>query len=69
MMEQRETARRKKLLRTQKLLGFVIVLICVAYILIAAHGTTAEDRDATGTVLLLPMGIYLLFTKEICIGG
>lgn len=28
-----------------------------------------EDRDATAVVLLLPFGLYLIFTKEICISG
>lgn len=30
---------------------------------------TMEDRDATAIVLLLPFGLYLIFTKKICIYG
>lgn len=28
-----------------------------------------EDRDAGAVVLFLPFGLYLIFTKEICICG
>lgn len=40
----------------------LIVIMCMT-------GKTAEDRDATAIVLLLPFGLYLIFTKKICIYG
>ena len=41
---------------------FHVVIMCMT-------GKTAEDRDATAIVLLLPFGLYLIFTKKICIYG
>ena len=41
----------------QKLSGFVLVIISILIPIVM-------DGDATASVLLLPLGIYLLFTKE-----
>lgn len=56
-------------MRKQKLYGLVFVLLSILICLVCATGKTPEDRDATAVVLLLPFGLYLIFTKEICICG
>ena len=63
-MRQKTREQRRKLMRKQKLYGLSIfvVIMCMT-------GKTAEDRDATAIVLLLPFGLYLIFTKKICIYG
>ena len=61
-MENTRMMRRKTREQRRKLLS---ILIC----LVSATGKTPEDRDATAVVLLLPFGLYLIFTKEICICG
>ena len=46
----------KKYFLIQKLLGVLLVLANVAYILV--------EKDATASVLLVPMGLYAIFTKD-----
>ena len=58
-----------RMMRKQKLYGLVFVLLSILICLVCATGKTPEDRDATAVVLLLPFGLYLIFTKEICICG
>ena len=58
-----------KLMRKQKLYGLVFVLLSIFVVIMCMTGKTAEDRDATAIVLLLPFGLYLIFTKKICIYG
>lgn len=43
----------------QKLMGVVMILICAI--------VTLADQDATAAVLLVPLGLWMLFTKEIVI--
>ena len=59
----------RKLMRKQKLYGLVFVLLSILICLVCATGKTPEDRDTTAVALLLPFGLYLIFTKEICIYG
>ena len=33
-------------------------------LLLAATGTTPIDQDATAAVLLLPLGLYMIFTEQ-----
>lgn len=68
-MWQKTREQRRKLMRKQKLYGLVFVLLSILICLVCATGKTPEDRDATAVVLLLPFGLYLIFTKEICICG
>lgn len=68
-MRQKTREQRRKLMRKQKLYGLVFVLLSILICLVCATGKTLEDRDATAVVLLLPFGLYLIFTKEICISG
>ena len=54
-------------LMEQKLMGLVLLVICAFVLWLCSTGTTPEDRDATAVVLLAPMGLWMLFTKEIVI--
>jgi hypothetical protein len=51
----------------QRLMGLLLVVLSVVMLIVCAHGTTIEDRDGTGVFMVLPMGLYLIFTKKICI--
>ena len=68
-MRQKTREQRRKLMRKQKLYGLVFVLLSLCVVIMCMTGKTAEDRDATAIVLLLPFGLYLIFTKKICIYG
>lgn len=69
MMGQKTWEYRRKLMRKQKLYGLVFVLLSIFVVIMCMIGKTAEDRDATAIVLLLPFGLYLIFTKKIYIYG
>lgn len=58
MMRRKTREQRRKLMRKQKLYGLVFVLLSILICLVCAT-----------VALLLPFGLYLIFTKEICIYG
>lgn len=49
----------------QKLMGLGILAISVFVIWLAANGETVEERDITPVLFMIPLGISLLFSKEI----
>lgn len=51
----------------QKLMGIGLLLICAVVLWLCSTGTTPEDRDATVVVLMAPLGLWMLLTKEIVI--
>ncbi|MEY8315795.1 hypothetical protein AALB19_00495 [Oscillospiraceae bacterium 50-58] len=51
----------------QKLMAIGLLLICAVVLWLCSTGTTPEDQDATVVVLLAPLGLWMLFTKEIVI--
>ncbi len=51
----------------QKLMGLAVLVICCFVLWLCSTGTTPEDQDATAVVLLAPLGLWMLFTKEIVI--
>lgn len=48
----------------QRLMGIGLLLICAFVLWMCSTGVTPEDRDATAVVLLAPLGLWMLFTKE-----
>ena len=46
----------KKYFLMQKLLGVLLILANVAYIIL--------EKDGTSSILLVPMGLYAIFTKD-----
>ena len=51
----------------QKLMAIGLLLVCAVVLWLCSTGTTPEDQDATALVLLFPLSLYMLFTKEIVI--
>lgn len=51
----------------QRLMAIGLLLICAVVLWLCSTGTTPEDQDATVVVLLAPLGLWMLFTKEIVI--
>ena len=63
----RRSKTRSQVMLQQRLMGLLLVVLSVVMLIVCAHGTTIEDRDGTGAFMMLPMGLYLIFTKKICI--
>lgn len=57
---------RKKIIE-QRLMGLVVLACCAVALWLCSTGTTVQDRDATAVVLLAPLGLWLLFTKQVVI--
>ena len=51
----------------QKLMGLALLVICAFVLWLCSTGTTPEDQDATAVVRLAPLGLWMLFTKDIVI--
>lgn len=51
----------------QKIFGLVLLVISIGVIILASTGKTPEDKDATAILFTVPIGLYLLFTKEIVV--
>lgn len=51
-------------LAKQRLLGLLMVVLSVGMVLLASLGETPEERDATVVVITLPMGLYVMITKD-----
>lgn len=51
-------------MRKQRLIGALLVIISGIVVAVASGGVTPEDRDATVILLTLPMGFYMIFTKD-----
>lgn len=62
----RNQLRRRKLIE-QRIMGILLLAVCVMNIVFACNGKTVEDKDCTPILLFAPMGFYLLFTKQIVI--
>lgn len=51
-------------MRKQRIMGAVLVVIALAVIGLASTGATPEDRDATAALLIGPLGLYMMLTKN-----
>ena len=51
-------------MRKQRHMGAALVVLSWLILLLAATGTTPIDQDATAAVLLLPLGLYMIFTEQ-----
>ena len=51
-------------MRKQRLMGAGLLAISAAMAALAWIGSTPEERDITAVVLLAPLGVWLLATKE-----
>ena len=55
--------KRKKM--EQRLMGIAMLIVCTAMVVLAA-GSPA-DKDIGAVVILLPLSLYLIFTRKIVI--
>lgn len=51
-------------MRKQRLMGIALVLISALILILAAIGETPDEQDATIVLLTLPLGLYMIFTKD-----
>ncbi|WP_347133973.1 hypothetical protein [[Clostridium] symbiosum] len=56
-------------MRKQRLMGLCMVAISFAILALASTGKTPEDRDATAILFTLPLGIYMMVTKDYVLYG
>lgn len=56
-----------RIMAFQKMLGLVLLVISIGVIILASTGKNPEDKDATAIFFTAPIGLYLLFTKEIVV--
>ena len=55
--------RRKMLI--QRLFGIALLGLSVLWFWWASHGITVEERDCTITLISIPLGLYLLFSRNL----
>ena len=53
-------------MKRQRIIGALLVIISILLVLMASRGTTIEERDATAVLFILPLGLYMIFTKTDC---
>ena len=58
--------RRRKVV-VQKLMGIALIAICALMFWLASPGVTPEEKDCTAVLLIAPIGLYMLFSKQIVI--
>ena len=51
----------------QRLRWLGVLACCALGLWMRSTGVTVEDRDGTAVVLLAPLGLWLLFSKQILI--
>lgn len=61
--EIRKKIHKRKMIE-QRIMGIVLLLICVVTIVMCMHAQTIEESDASPVLLLAPLGFCLLFSKE-----
>ena len=57
----------KRKRREQRLIGLLLIAASVLYISVAVTGATVEDRDCTGILFTVPLGVYLMCARKIVI--
>ena len=53
--------------KTQRKLGIVLLILSAIVIAVGLTGTTIQEKDIGPVLILAPMGLWLIFTKEIII--
>ncbi len=48
----------------QKIMGVLLLAACAVMIAAASQGTTPQDRDCSVVLLLAPLGLGMIFTRE-----
>lgn len=65
-MSREQRVRQVKMYK-QKIAGILLLAVCVVIAIAATHAQVKGDLDGTPILLLAPLGIYLVFTKELWI--
>lgn len=63
----RQARERQKKMVVQRLLGLLMLVVCVAVVCSAIAGVTPEDKDCTALLLLIPITFRLLFSRSVII--
>lgn len=58
---------RKKMIK-QRLIGLIAIIIGLIYICMASRGVTLEERDITGAVMIMAIGLIPLLSKKYILG-
>lgn len=65
MRERKQKARERKLkMMKQRAMGVIMLIMSVVLLIVAINGVTVVEKDATAVLFTLPVGLYLLFSKE-----
>ena len=51
-------------MRKQRLMGVGLIVISWLVLLLACTGERPEDSDATAALLVLPLGLYMLYSED-----
>ena len=51
----------------QRLIGIGMLLLSVLIFVVASHAQVRGDLDCTPLFITVPLGLYMLFSKECCI--
>lgn len=60
-------ADQRRLYRQQRAMGMCLLLVSIPLLWLACSGSTPAERDCTGLLLTVPLGLYLLTTKQLCL--
>ena len=60
--------KKKKLLLRQRMIGLAMFGLCIMAIFLASKGRTPEEKDIGIVLFLIPLSLYMVFTREIIIG-
>lgn len=65
--EREEEVDRQMKMIFQRLMGIGMLLLSVLICVVASHAQVRGDLDGTPLFITVPMGLYMLFSKECCI--
>lgn len=51
----------------QKVMGIIMLLMSLLILIVASHEQAGIDSDASAIMIMVPVGLILLFSKECCI--
>lgn len=51
-------------MRKQRRIGLALVIIAALIMIVASTGETVEERDATASLIIGPLGFYMIFAQD-----
>ena len=67
MRRKEKNQRRRRLFIKQRLMGLGLIAVSAIGVWVCARGVTIEERDCTFLLFTLPVGLALLFSKNLII--